>query len=687
MEASAVPRLAPSGVPVLRSPQLLRLATDAHLVALVREGRGAAFEAVYDRHHRGILSFCRHMLGDPQEAEDAVQHTFLAAYNDLISSQKQIHLRAWLFTIARNRCYSILRSRREQPAAELDEAMTEGLATQVQRREDLRDLVVDMRQLPADQRAALVLAELESLSHEQIGEALGVPREKVKALVFQARESLVASRAARETDCAEIREQLATQRGGALRRANLRRHLRECAGCRDFRKQIERQRRQLAVLLPVAPTVALKEGVLATTVGSTATVGIAGGGLFVSSALKSGALKVIIGAVVAGMGTAGTIVATHGLHLLAPAAPAAQSAAVAPSAAGAGQPGAASGSAGTWAGQNPASAVTQASGEALPSSAGGTRGRSRTAGLVSGGVSFSSTSTLTAVTELGTTAVLGNHPPTGAAPVSRPPSAATNSPASTGSGAPSVTAGGQVTQGNGSGTSNSTSGSTSTRGQTGGSSNTTSASGTGTRPQHTPAGTHSGQDGGYGSTSGSSSGRHGGPSGSSRGQGGGNGPDPSGTGQGGATGSGATSPGATSGSGSSGSSGSSTTGTSDPSSGVSGSGGDSGSGGAGVGTGDGSTTPSPTSGDSSSGGAGTSAGAGDASGASGGDHSADTPSAPSDGVTGSPSDGSASSDTGSGSSTTDPGTAGASADTPTTGDPASAGSSTDPGASTASTAA
>ena len=127
-----------------------------------------------------------------------------------------------------------------------------------------------MQSLPDDQRAALVLAELESLSHEQIGEALGVPREKVKALVFQARESLVASRTARETDCAEIREQLANGRGGALRRANLRRHLRDCAGCRDFRKQVEHQRRQLAVLLPVAPTIALKEGVLAGTVGGSA---------------------------------------------------------------------------------------------------------------------------------------------------------------------------------------------------------------------------------------------------------------------------------------------------------------------------------------------------------------------------------------------------------------------------------
>jgi RNA polymerase sigma factor (sigma-70 family) len=292
---------------------LLRVASDAHLVDLIRQGRAAAFEALYDRHHRAILSFCRHMLGSLEEAEDAVQHTFLAAYNDLVSSHKPIHLRAWLFTIARNRCYSILRARREQALGELDEPTTEGLATQVQRRQDLRDLVGDLRRLPDEQRAALVLSEMDSLSHEQIADVLGVPKEKVKALVFQARESLVASRAARETDCADIREQLANLRGGALRRANLRRHLHECAGCREFRQAVDHQRRQLRVLLPVAPTLALKETVLAATVGGGATVTAAGGGggVFAGSLLKGGVVKGLLGAALAGVGTAGTIVAVH----------------------------------------------------------------------------------------------------------------------------------------------------------------------------------------------------------------------------------------------------------------------------------------------------------------------------------------------------------------------------------------
>ncbi len=315
MEAGTVPRGAP-GVGVALSPRLLRLTSDSRLVALTREGRTAAFEVAYDRHHRAILSFCRHMLGDLEEAQDAVQHTFLAAYNSLIGSDKPIHLRAWLFTIARNRCYSILRSRREQPSGDLSEALTEGLATQVQRRQDLRDLIVDLQGLPDEQRAALVLAEIDSLSHQEIGDVLGVPRDKVKALVFQARESLIASRTARETDCAEIREQLATLRGGSLRRGNLRRHLRECSGCREFRKQVERQRRQLAILLPVGPSLALKEMIFTGTVAGGAAAGsVAGGGLVASSALKGGAFKFVIGAVAAGIGTAGTIAVTDGVHL------------------------------------------------------------------------------------------------------------------------------------------------------------------------------------------------------------------------------------------------------------------------------------------------------------------------------------------------------------------------------------
>src|SRR5919199_980513 len=114
--------------------RLLRLASDGRLVELVRAGSDAAFEALFDRHHRGVLGFCRHMVGSVEEAEDAVQHAFLAAYRELAASDKPIVLRPWLYTIARNRCLTLLRTRSRQAVGELEEPPTEHLAAEVERR-------------------------------------------------------------------------------------------------------------------------------------------------------------------------------------------------------------------------------------------------------------------------------------------------------------------------------------------------------------------------------------------------------------------------------------------------------------------------------------------------------------------------------------------------------------------------
>src|SRR4051794_29224598 len=272
--------------------RLLRLASDERLVEMLRGGSEPAFEALFDRHHRGVLGFCRHMLGSVEEAEDAVQHTFLAAYRELSASDRPIHLRPWLYTIARNRCLTMLRTRSRQAFGELEEPPTEHLAAEVERRQDLRALLGDVARLPDDQRAALVLSELGDMPHDEIASVLGCRREKVKALVFQARSSLIASRSARDAPCREIRELVASLSGGALRRNEVRRHLAECPGCREFRAQVRRQRRELAVVLPVAPTVGLKAAVVG---GSAVVAGGAGG---------AAAAKVLLVAAIVGGGTA-----------------------------------------------------------------------------------------------------------------------------------------------------------------------------------------------------------------------------------------------------------------------------------------------------------------------------------------------------------------------------------------------
>jgi RNA polymerase sigma factor (sigma-70 family) len=227
---------------LLRPGRVSRDDDDDRLVARVRAGDDRAFEVLFERHYRPLLSFCRHMLGHADEAEDAVQQTFIRALAGIRGERPPREVRAWLYAIARNRCLTLFERRREIPDEEVDGPPTEGLAEEVQRREDLRELLRDVGELPEEQRAALVLAEIGGVSHDEIAQVVGVPREKVKALVFQARSSLIASREARDAPCEQIRVQLAELRGGALRRNTLRRHLKSCPGCRQFRAALQDQR-------------------------------------------------------------------------------------------------------------------------------------------------------------------------------------------------------------------------------------------------------------------------------------------------------------------------------------------------------------------------------------------------------------------------------------------------------------
>src|ERR687898_641208 len=294
----------------LRSKRLLALAGDERIVEQIRRGNELAFEIAFERHGAGILAFCRHMLGSREEAEDAVQHTFAAAFRDLArDSDRKIVLRPWLYTIARNRCLSLLRARRQE-AAELDELPTEGLSDEVERRAELRELLADVRELPEDQRAALLLAEAAGMSHAEVAEVLDCEPGSVKGLVFRARSSLIERREARETPCREIREQLATLRGGALRRNELRHHLRHCPGCAAYREEVRRQRQMLAVALPVVPGLGLKSKVLAAAgfAGGGAGGGVAAGGLAGGTAIASlGSGTVAKVAIVGALATGGVV--------------------------------------------------------------------------------------------------------------------------------------------------------------------------------------------------------------------------------------------------------------------------------------------------------------------------------------------------------------------------------------------
>src|SRR5438270_4422357 len=93
---------------------------DERLARLASAGHRRAFAVVYERHHQALYRYCRSILRDEADAQDALQSTFTAAFAALLRGRRDAPIRPWLFRIAHNEAVSLLRRRR--PMAELSPA-------------------------------------------------------------------------------------------------------------------------------------------------------------------------------------------------------------------------------------------------------------------------------------------------------------------------------------------------------------------------------------------------------------------------------------------------------------------------------------------------------------------------------------------------------------------------------------
>jgi RNA polymerase sigma factor (sigma-70 family) len=161
-------------------------------VALTREGHEAAFEVLVERYEGRMMVFCRNLVRSNEDAHDMVQDVFASAHRAMLQDDRPIHVKAWLYRIARNRCLNHLR--RPQPIGvdSIDEfgAATASAAETAGAREDLQQLVGDVQSLPETQRAALVLREMDALSYEQIAAVMDKTVPSVKSLLVRARVTL-----------------------------------------------------------------------------------------------------------------------------------------------------------------------------------------------------------------------------------------------------------------------------------------------------------------------------------------------------------------------------------------------------------------------------------------------------------------------------------------------------------------
>ena len=156
--------------------------------------RGATAERVettelFTRHANGIYQYCLRRLGSPEEAEDALQVTYLNAWRSLKDGCRPRARRAWLFQIAANVCASTLRSKLGGTRLELRDPGTldELVAVEDPKNEDLFGLTEALRELPSRQRRALVLRDWQGLSYNEIATEMAVSDAAVETLLFRAR--------------------------------------------------------------------------------------------------------------------------------------------------------------------------------------------------------------------------------------------------------------------------------------------------------------------------------------------------------------------------------------------------------------------------------------------------------------------------------------------------------------------
>ena len=241
--------------------------TTSNLVALTRKGHQHAFDTLVERYQSRLLGFCRQMLGSTEDAEDVLQEVFVAAYNAMVADERPIAVRPWLYRIARNRCLNHLR----KPTADGQDTMDthphmNGVTTleRVQNREEFRNLLSDVGHLPETQRSALLLREIDAMSYEEIAQAMDTTVPGVKSLLVRARIALAESSQARQLTCDDVRLELAEAAEGIAKVSGpVRRHVKACDPCREFRSQLRSDTKALAAIFPAGPLLLLKGALVA----------------------------------------------------------------------------------------------------------------------------------------------------------------------------------------------------------------------------------------------------------------------------------------------------------------------------------------------------------------------------------------------------------------------------------------
>jgi RNA polymerase sigma-70 factor (ECF subfamily) len=162
---------------------------DAIIVKRVLTGDVEQFSVLVDRYYDRGVRLAFHIVGNTEDAEDAVQETFLRAYRYLANYEERERFAAWLYRILVNQCRTILarRKRGEAVLPDWERASHPGGTEPSDERMVLRELLAEaLTQLAPDQREAIVLRFSEDLTYEEMAAVTGTGVSALKMRVRRA---------------------------------------------------------------------------------------------------------------------------------------------------------------------------------------------------------------------------------------------------------------------------------------------------------------------------------------------------------------------------------------------------------------------------------------------------------------------------------------------------------------------
>ena len=179
---------------------------DQVLIEKINSGDFQAFESLVNRYEGKVYRLSIRMLRNQEDAEDALQETFLQVYRGLKSFEGRSTFSTWLFRLATNVCLMKIRHRETEPAGHLplEEYLPqheEGQHPPIQdwpekpeevllNKESRTKMLEALEKLPAEYRAVFILRDIEGFSNVETGEALGISVAAVKSRLHRARLNL-----------------------------------------------------------------------------------------------------------------------------------------------------------------------------------------------------------------------------------------------------------------------------------------------------------------------------------------------------------------------------------------------------------------------------------------------------------------------------------------------------------------